>query len=260
MKLAHERLGPAGAPVLVLLHGIGGGRHIWRHNQAVLADAGFDVIAFDLPGYGGSVSIPPCGVDGMADAVADALAAVGVAHAAVLGHSMGGMVALALVARAPERVRALVLACSSPAFGRPDGDWQAGFVRDRLAPLDGGLGMQALAATLVPRMVAPGAAAPAVAEAQAVMGAVPEATYRAVLAAIVGFDRRAGLPAIGVPTLCLAGSLDTTAPPEVMQRMAARIPGARFEQIEGAGHLANLECPEAFNQRVADFLREACRP
>ena len=99
-----------------------------------------------------------------------------------------------------------------------------------------------------------------VAEAQAVMGAVPEATYRAVLAAIVGFDRRAELPAIGVPTLCLAGSHDSTAPPEMMQRMAARIPGARFAQIEGAGHLANVECPEAFNQRVAAFVHETCRP
>ena len=64
----------------------------------------------------------------------------------LLGHSMGGMVAQELLARSPSAgAQGLVLACTSAAFGRADGDWQARFVAERLAPLDAGLGMAGMA-------------------------------------------------------------------------------------------------------------------
>lgn len=258
MSLAFDRAGPPGRPVL-LLHGIGGGRAIWAGNLQALAAAGFDTIAVDLPGYGGSQDREPGGVDPMATAVLGLMDELRLDRAAMVGHSMGGMVAQALVALAPERVSALVLACTSPAFGKPDGGWQARFVAERLAPLDAGLGMPGLAARLVPGMVGPLARPEGLALAQAVMGAVPEATYRQVLAAIVAFDRRAGLTAIAAPTLCLAGTLDRTAPPEVMRRVAERIPGARYAEIDGAGHIANVEQPAAFDAAVIRHLSETLR-
>jgi 3-oxoadipate enol-lactonase len=104
-------------------------------------------------------------------------------------------------------------------------------------------------------MVAPGTPAGPMQAAQSVMAAVPEQTYRQVLAAIVAFDRRGDLPAIGVPTLCLAGAHDRTAPPEVMRRMAGHIPGAEFVELSGAGHIANVEQPQAFGDAVVGFLR-----
>jgi 3-oxoadipate enol-lactonase len=255
VSIACDRSGPAGAPVL-LLHGIGGGRTIWRGTVAALAAAGFDALSVDLPGYGESSAVPAGGVGPMADAVLALMDSLGLQQAAIVGHSMGGMVAQTLAAQAPQRVSALVLACTSPAFGKPDGGWQARFVADRLAPLDAGLGMPGLAAQLVPPMVGPAADATGVALAQQVMGAVPEATYRRVLAAIVAFDGRAALPQLTMPTLCLAGALDRTAPPEVMRRMAERMPGARYAQIEGAGHIANVEQPHAFNTTLITFLQE----
>ncbi|MBC7940209.1 MAG: alpha/beta fold hydrolase, partial [Chitinophagaceae bacterium] len=75
------------------------------------------------------------------------------------------------------------------------------------------------------------------------------------LRAIAGFDRRAALGAIDVPTLCLAGAHDRTAPPDVMQRMAARIPGAEYTCLADAGHIANVEQPVAFNAAVVAFLQ-----
>jgi pimeloyl-ACP methyl ester carboxylesterase len=254
MTLVHDRAGPAGHPV-ILLHGIGGGRAMWRRTLPALAAAGFDTIAVDLPGYGDSAQLPAGGVDAMADAVLALMDALDLAQAAVVGHSMGGMVAQAIAARASARLQSLVLACTSPAFGHADGDWQARFVADRLAPLDAGGGMPALAARLVPAMVGPTADADGAALAQAVMAAVPEATYRTVLAAIVSFDRRADLRAIAVPTLCLAGELDRTAPPKVLRGMAERIPGAEFAQIAAAGHIANVEQPAAFEAALIGFLR-----
>ena len=181
MTLAFDREGPAGRPV-VMLHGIGGGRSIWRGTVAALAAAGFDAIAVDLPGYGDSARLTPGGVDAMAAAVVALLDHLALPRAAVVGHSMGGMVAQALAASAPQRLQSLVLACTSPAFGKPDGDWQARFVAERLAPLDAGLGMAELAARLVPPMVGPTADAAGVALAGSVMCAVPEATKNRRLA------------------------------------------------------------------------------
>jgi pimeloyl-ACP methyl ester carboxylesterase len=73
---------------------------------------------------------------------------------------------------------------------------------------------------------------------------------------LVTFDRRAALGRIGVPTLLLAGERDPVAPPATMERMAARVAGARFMVLPGAGHLANLEGPAAFNEVLAGFLNE----
>jgi pimeloyl-ACP methyl ester carboxylesterase len=108
-------------------------------------------------------------------------------------------------------------------------------------------------------MVSPRARPGAAAEATAVMAGVPEATYRTVLAAIVAFDRRAALPAIAVPTLCLAGADDRTAPPAVLRGMAERIPGAAFAELADAGHIANVEQPEAFDAAVLAFIQGASR-
>lgn len=251
----------AGADVVLLLHGIGGGAAVWGDagsgTTKVLADAlGCRVAAVDLPGYGASAAMGPPMLRSMVDGVLQVLEALAPRRAAIVGHSMGGMVAQELVASHPGRVQALVLACTSPAFGRAEGDWQSRFVAERLAPLDAGLGMAGMARQLVPGMVAPEASPAALAAAIDVMSRVPEATYRAALAAIVAFDRRAALSQMALPVLCLAGAHDRTAPPEVMQRMASRIPGARYACLEGAGHIANVEQPEAFNAAVAGFLRE----
>lgn len=253
--LAHDRAGPPGRPV-VLLHGIGGGRAIWAGSVAALAAAGFDAIALDLPGYGDSRDATPGGMAVMADAVRATLDALGLPRAALVGHSMGGMVAQTLAVGAPERVSAMVLACTSPAFGKPDGDWQARFVAERLKPLDEGGGMPALARALVPPMLGPAADPAGAALAARVMAAVPESTYRRVLAAIVDFDGRAALPGLAMPVLCLAGEADRTAPPKVLRGMADRIPGARYAELAGAGHIANVETPAAFDAAVIAFLQE----
>ena len=252
-ELAHCIEAGQGDVAVLLLHGIGGGKAIWTHTLPALAGAGFRAVAMDLPGYGGAPSVPT--LDAMAQAVAGVVAQIGARRTVLLGHSMGGMVAQELLARQPGIVQGLVLACTSASFGKSDGAWQAQFVAERLAPLDAGLGMAGMAARLVPAIVAPQASAEAVREAIAVMSGVPEATYRAALHAIAAFDRRAALAEIAVPTLLLAAEHDRTAPPEVMQSMAARIPQSQYVCMPAAGHIANLEQPAAFNAAVLSFLQ-----
>ncbi len=256
--LAHRVVGNAG-PWVLLLHGIGGGQAIWddRHSgtASALAAAGFRAVMIDLPGYGASAALKPCGIACMAQQLLRLADALGAERPLLLGHSMGGMVAQEIAARHPARVAGVVLACTSAAFGPPGGDWQARFVAERLAPLDAGLGMAGMAAALVPPMLGPAARPEAAALAQEVMAAVPEATYRAVLQHIVAFDRREALAQVAVPALLLAGSHDPTAPAALMQRMAARLAGAEFAALAGAGHIANVEQPAAFNAAVVSFLR-----
>jgi 3-oxoadipate enol-lactonase len=257
--LAHDIVGTGSVPI-ALLHGVGGGRIIWDDTHSgtarALASASYRVIALDLPGYGDSALTADLTLQSMADQVISSLRALDARPAVVLGHSMGGMVAQEMVARDPLAVSGLVLACTSPAFGQPGGEWQQQFLAARLAPLDQGLGMAGLAPRLVSDMVSSHSPASAVDQGVDVMRRVPEATYRAALKAIVGFDRRELLPQITVPALCLAAADDRAALPAVMQRMAQRIPGAHYRCIDRAGHLANVEAPAAFVEAVVEFLRD----
>lgn len=252
----------AETPLAVLLHGVGGGRQGFASTGTALAGLGFRVLAADQPGYGLSGSLDPYDMAGMADAVRRLIvwAAGEGGKALIVGHSMGGMVAQELAARAPQHVGALVLAATSPAFGSPDGTWQADFLRSRFAPLDAGLGMQGLAAQLVPAMAGREAVPARLAEAQALMAGVPETTYRSALAALVRFDRREALARIAVPTLVVTGEDDRTAAPEVARRMAARIAGAELAIVPATGHLLMLEQPEAFDRVLLDFVERRATP
>ena len=246
----------ADRPSVVLLHGIGGRAFGWQAQLDALAAQGWHALAWDMPGYGDSPMAEPYTFDALADALAALLDAQGLDKAAVVGHSLGGMVALQLWARQPQRVAELVLAGSSPAFGHGSGDFQQQFLAQRLAPLDAGQTLAQVAERLIPAMVAPGFTGPSLALAQACMGSIAPASYRAALHALVTFEQRAALPTITVPTLCLAGEHDRTASPTVVRRMAEKIPGARYLELHGAGHLMNFEQPEAFTEALLGFLQK----
>ena len=245
-----------GRTVLFLLHGVGGGKEAWQANQLAWAAAGYRTLAWDAPGYGASVPVDPCSMTGLARALERLIDQTAADINVLIGHSMGGMVAQQAAALFPEKVHGLVLSATSPSFGPSGSGWQQKFLRERFAPLDAGLGMAGLARQLVPAMMAPGIDATRQEPAAALMSAVPEASYRAALAAIVEFNQLENLPRIGVPTLCLAGEHDRNAPPPVLRKMAGRIPGAQYACIPGVGHLANLEAPAAFNAIVLDFLQQ----
>jgi len=243
-------------PPVVFVHGIGGSARVWAPQLASFAASGFEPVAVDLPGYGGRPAVQAMDFDGLASDVEAAIGRHGLDAPILVGHSMGGMVVQTMLRRRPDAYRAAVLACTSPAFGSADGDFQKKFVADRLGPLDAGKTMADLAPSLVDRMMAPGAAPEGRALAIEVMSAVPAETYRAAVRCLVTFDERASLAGIAVPTLCLAGEKDPNAPAAVMERMAAKIPSSRYACLMGAGHLPNLEVPAAFDAAIVDFLRE----
>ncbi len=241
-----------GPVAVVFLHGVGGGKGAWGAQLEAFAARGYRAIAWDMPGYGESATLAPYTMAGLADALGALLAQIDAARAVIVGHSMGGMVAQEAWLRMPARIAGLVLVATSPAFGKPEGDWQQQFLAARLAPLERGVPMRAIATELMGSMVERDVHARALAI--ELMSTVPPATYRAALGALLGFDRRALLGTITVPTLLVAGATDSTAPTSVMAKMAERIAGAEFVVLPEAGHLANLESPAAFNASVLDFL------
>jgi len=237
-------------PVL-LLHGIGGRASLWAPSVAALAPR--QVIAMDMPGYDGTRPALTS-FEALANAAVALLDAAGVAAADVVGHSLGGMIALEMALRHPKRVRRLVIVASSPAFGSRDPAFREAFLAARRKPLDEGIGMAGVAAALVPAMLGRAADPAAAPAAMAAMASVDEAAYRATLAVLTGFDRRADLPRVTQPALLIAGEADQTAPPRGMARMADAMPDARIIIIPGAGHLLPLEAPDAFHAALHDFL------
>ncbi len=242
-------------PTLVFLHGIGGGAAGFAAHVEYFRERGWPARAWDQPGYGGSAALEPYGLERVAQALIEMLDREAIARCIPVGHSMGGMVAQELYAAAPGRVAGLVLAHTSPAFGSPEGDFQRRFVEERTRPLDEGLTMTDVARRVVPGLLGPKAGDDAIRAATALMAAVPPATYRKAIAALVRFDRRAQLPNVAVPTLCLAAQEDRTAPPAVLEKMAAKIPGAVYACLPGLGHLAPIENPQLFCEAVESFVR-----
>jgi 3-oxoadipate enol-lactonase len=252
-RFSYEEAGAADAPPLIFLHGIGGAARAWRLQLQFFGER-FRAIAWDMPGYGASASLPTVTIAGLAKGLQDFLPECGAARPCIVGHSIGGMIVQQLLAGEPDAARAVVLAQTSPAFGRPDGDWQRNFIGARLGPLDRGETMASLADALVDELTGDDPDPQGVALARQCMAAVPDATYRAMMRALIGFDLRAALGRIKIPTLVLSGSRDNNAPAPMMAKMAAHIPSASYVELEGAGHLANLENPGAFNSALANFL------
>ena len=257
MKLPFLIRAGTGLPI-VFLHGIGGAARMWQPQIVHFARRGYDAIAFDLPGYGEHHPLASgTSFEALTDGVEQVMQKLGLDRPVLVGHSLGGMIVQTFLRRHPEGAAAAVLSGTSPAFGDPKGEFQKKFLADRLGPLDEGRTMPELADDLVAMLVGPDPDPEGIELARRCMAATSPETYRSMMTGLTRFDERANLADIRVPVLALAGEVDPNAPPRMMEKMAAKIPGARFVALPGAGHLANIEQPDAFNAAVDGFLDEA---
>src|SRR5579871_207851 len=253
-RFAYEAAGDPGKTPLIFLHGIGGAARAWRSQVARFGNR-YRAMAWDMPGYGGSAALTNPTIATLADALQDFLHQIDAKRPILVGHSIGGMIVQQWLTKHPREAAAVVLAQTSPAFGKAEGDWQKQFVEARFGPLDRGETMQTLAPSLVKELVGDNPDAGGMEIARNCMGSVPEASYRAMVLALLGFDQRKALGNIAVPTLVLSGSRDKNAPAPMMAKMATYIPSATYVELNGAGHLVNLEQPEAFDAALDQFLK-----
>ncbi len=247
------------APVLLMLHGIGGGAECFRPQLDFFSDD-YHAVAWNMPGYGASPALKRLTFEALSGAVGQLLEELEATRVHIVGHSIGGMVAQQFAADYPDKLLSLTLVATSAAFGGRDGEFQRRFLEERLGPLDRGATMAQLADTIVDSLIGEAPDGDRLAIARRCMAAVSEASYRASMECLVTFDLRKELGKIRVPTLLISGEKDTNAPPPVMEKMAGFIPGARYRCLEKAGHLIPLEQPAVFNKTLNDFLDSIEKP
>jgi pimeloyl-ACP methyl ester carboxylesterase len=232
-----------GLPHVVLIHGAGLDHSAWALQSRWLAHHGRNVLAVDLPGHGRSGGAPLRSIGEMAEFVAGLLGALGIAAAALIGHSMGTLVALETAHRHPARVRALALIGAATAIPvHPDilaaaaenrheaidmlAIWGTGFAAGLGGCLAPGLWMLGGAEKLWER------AAPGV--------------LHADLAACDGYkDGPAAAASINCPTAIVQGSRDAMTPLKGAQALAKAVSGAKLTVLDGAGHMLPMERPDA---------------
>lgn len=252
MKVSWEDHGSG--PAVVYLHGVGSGKEGWRNQINITVGAGYRFIAVDAPGFGSNPLPRTPGFDAHVGTVLDVLEHLGIQQAVLCGHSLGGMTAQEFYAAYPARVSALILSATSPAFGRPDGDFQKEFLRQRFEPFDRGMEMPEFAQNFSKNLVGPAATEKALGQIIDTMSRVSVDAYRQAMQTITGFDQRANLSNISVPTLLIAGDHDQNSPSPMMQKMASKISGAKFVELSQTGHMAPIENTDNFNQVLKEFL------
>lgn len=240
-------------PVVVLLHAFPLDARMWDAQFDALSDA-YRVVAPDLPGFGGSEGLEGLTVDAAADAVAELLDRLGADGPVVVGGvSMGGYVALAFARLYPQRVRALILADTK---ADPDDEAAKG-KRDEAIRRVQDHGTAALVEDMVPKLVFPdGPHAESVGRRAREIGNGQNPTgIAAGLRALRDRpDARPGLGSVAAPALVIVGAHDAVTPPDKADELAAGLSNARLVRLADAGHLSNLEQPDAFTAAVRAFL------
>jgi pimeloyl-ACP methyl ester carboxylesterase len=239
---------PDGAPPVVLIHGSGVSARYWRDQLEGLADV-TRTVAVDLPGHGQSDPVPDPSLEAYAEAVGGLIRALGLGPSIVVGHSLGGAVALTLAARRPELVRALVLLASCAKLP----PWNAA-IEQFFTALPGPVRRLVFFASAKRLLFSPGAPPHAVRLALDEIRDCRLETLRRDIAVARTMDVRDRAAAVKVPTLVIAGSRDAITPPALSIALGEAIPQARVAVLDGVGHMVHLEAPGRVNDEIRALI------
>ncbi|MCX8998197.1 3-oxoadipate enol-lactonase [Rhizobiaceae bacterium BDR2-2] len=248
----YRAIGPLdGRPVIAFVNSLGTDFRIWDAVIAELGDA-YAYVLHDKRGHGLSdVGQPPCSIEAHAGDLAALLDHLGVKSAVIWGLSVGGLIAQGLYAARPDLVRGLVLSNTAHRIGTPE-MWNAridAILKDGL----GGMIDPVMERWFTPAFRQPDNAL--YAGCRNMLARQPAEGYCGTCAAIRDADFTAAAARIAVPVLCVGGDLDGSTPPEVVKSLAALVPGSRYVEIAGSGHIPCVEQPVAYAAAVAAFLK-----
>lgn len=240
-------------PAVVLSNSLGSTHRMWDPQVEALNER-FRVIRYDTRGHGGSPVPPgPYTIDDLTDDLLALLDRLDIERAHVIGLSLGGMTAMRLAARNPERVDRMALLCTA-AYLPPEQAWT-----DRAATVRAG-GSRAVADAVVQRWFTPGylqADARRTVGYQSMVAATPTEGYAGCCEAIATLDLRQQLPSVTAPTLVIAGAADAATPPALLEEITALMPGARLLRVSDAAHLANAEQPGIITPALVAHLEQS---
>ena len=252
LQVAYERVGTG--PPLVLVHGfVGDGRSTWSRQLEDLSDE-FTVVAWDVPGAGGSAE-PPAWfrMPHYADCLSAFVRALSLDRPHLVGLSFGGALILELFHRQPNIPRSLVLASAYAGWA---GSLPPEIVDERVKTCLrlADLPPEQFADAMTPSMFSASASAETVARFAASVQRSNRTGFLAMMWASAESDLRHMLASVDVPTLLLYGDKDVRAPLDVAEALRIGIPASKLVVMPGVGHVSPVEAPDAFNRAVRDFL------
>ena len=249
--LHYELSGSRVLPLIVFSNSLGTDLRIWDLVVERLAGR-YRMLRYDKRGHG--LSETPPGPYRLSDHVNDLAALMehlSLNRAAIVGLSVGGLIAQGMAASRPERVAALVLSNTSHKIGTDD-VWNE---RIRAVENDG---LESIADMVLERWFSKPFRAPDNADFagyKAMLTRSPAAGYAATCAAIRDADLTETTRAITLPVLCIAGDKDGATPPDLVRSTADLIGGAQFRLIENAGHIPCVEQPDEVADLISTFLK-----
>ena len=253
-RLYFDLAGPETAPTVALAHSLAADGGMWAEQLPVLLAGGYRVLRLDMRGHGGSD--PVAGdytMAALADDVATVIGALGAGPVHFIGLSIGGMLGQAFALGHSAMLRSLMLCDTLPAT-QPDARAAWG---PRVAAVSGAGSLAPIADGTMARwftddfkMRRPGRWA----QIRDTIAATPPQGFTGCAAAIQDFDFTPRLPQVRLPTLVVCGGDDQGTPPAENRRLAALVPGGRYEEIAGARHLCNIEADERFNRIMMGWL------
>jgi 3-oxoadipate enol-lactonase len=234
-------------PTLVFLHGSGMSARYWSAQLHALAGTA-RVLAVDLPGHGDSDADASPSLAQYADVTAGVIDALGAWPAILIGHSLGGAVAIALATQRVADVRGLVLlsTCARLPAVATSVQWLWGSIPAPLRRMLFFHGAKDL-------LFAAGASPAAIALGMQELRTCRAHTLAADVAIARGMDMRVAAAALRVPTLILCGGRDRVTPPALSRHLHAAIAGSHLQIVEDAGHMLLMEAPDVVNRAIDAF-------
>jgi 3-oxoadipate enol-lactonase len=246
-----ELEGPENAPVIIFSNSLITNLSMWDDQAAALSGE-FRVLRYDQRGHGGTDA--PSGKYTFATLTDDVIAimdALSIKRANFAGISMGGMTALFLAERYGDRFdRIFPCDCGPASTPQSAQQW-----KERI-DLGAAKGMEALVDQTINRWFPPEFQSAQAAKVDKVRNQIRTTKYDGFAGcawALSDYDTRAGLGGIKNPIMCICGTKDATYPG--IKAIVAAVPGARLTDIDGAGHIANVEQPEKFTKTIRDFIK-----
>ena len=246
----------SGPPVL-LVHGLGFHRARWQAQVDALLAAGFRVIRFDLRGFGDTPIPPePYDIPTLASDVEQVRVAAGVDTLHLVGHSLGGMVALEYALAHPERLRSLTLASTTCHNGR-----RASAIAEVMSALSQRGFDAAMADPQTAQIVEALASSvaqysPALLEPLRKITLEPAPERALAWRALIHFSHRWRLQELTCPVLVLHGTADMLMPHRAGEKMAEGITGCRWRSVPGAGHNLPVKHAEVFNEALLSMVQD----